>query len=90
MSYHEAILNRDDETCQICGTRSNLHVHHIVFRSQGGTDDHDNLITLCEKDHRLHAHGIEAKKYQDLFKQIIKQTYEPKNLLEMFEETFFD
>ena len=29
-----------------------MEVHHIIFRSQGGSDELDNLITLCEKCHK--------------------------------------
>jgi hypothetical protein len=38
------------------GCCDKLHVHHVVFRSKGGTDASTNLITLCEKHHKsLHA-----------------------------------
>lgn len=51
-SRREAILHRDNYTCQICGRKHvRLEVHHIIFRSQGGTDDESNLITLCEDCH---------------------------------------
>lgn len=51
-SRREAILHRDNYTCQVCGKKHiRLEVHHIVFRSQGGTDDENNLITLCEDCH---------------------------------------
>lgn len=51
-SRREAILHRDNYTCQICGRKHvRLEVHHIIFRSQGGTDDETNLITLCEDCH---------------------------------------
>lgn len=51
-SRREAILHRDNYTCQICGKKhTRLEVHHIVFRSQGGTNDESNLITLCEDCH---------------------------------------
>ena len=52
----EMVLNRDDYTCQYCkGKRkdSKLEVHHIVFRSQGGSDNQENLITLCHTCHSL-------------------------------------
>lgn len=42
-----AIFDRDDWTCQHCGTHCNLTVDHIVPRSKGGTDDPSNLQTLC-------------------------------------------
>ncbi len=51
-SRREAILNRDNYTCQVCGKKNTrLEVHHIIFRSQGGTDDENNLITLCKECH---------------------------------------
>ena len=48
------VLNRDNYTCQCCkGKRkdSKLEVHHIMFRSQGGSDEEENLITLCHTCH---------------------------------------
>jgi 5-methylcytosine-specific restriction endonuclease McrA len=53
------VLHRDGYTCQSgrkCKHSVPLHVHHIVFRSQGGGDDPANLTTLCETCHDdLHA-----------------------------------
>lgn len=49
------VLNRDDYTCQCCHGKhkdSHLEVHHIVFRSQGGSDESENLITLCHTCHK--------------------------------------
>ncbi len=45
------VLERDGWRCQHCGARGQLHVHHQVFRSHGGTDSIDNLITLCARCH---------------------------------------
>ncbi len=51
-SRREAILHRDNYTCQCCGKKNcRLEVHHIKFRSNGGTDDEENLITLCKECH---------------------------------------
>ena len=37
------ILNRDKYTCQHCKTKKGaLEVHHIIFRSNGGSDEPDN------------------------------------------------
>lgn len=58
-SRREAILHRDNYTCQCCGKKhERLEVHHIIFRSLGGTDDEKNLITLCEKCHKAVHDGI--------------------------------
>ena len=52
-SRRSAVLHRDKYTCQCCGKKNcKLEVHHIVFRSNGGTDDEENLITLCEDCHK--------------------------------------
>ena len=53
-------LDRDSYTCQCCGKKHvRLEVHHIIFRSLGGSNELDNLITLCEKCHAdIHAGKI--------------------------------
>ena len=53
------VLNRDDYKCQCCKGKhkdSKLEVHHIIFRSQGGSDEANNLITLCHTCHKA-LHG---------------------------------
>jgi hypothetical protein len=48
-----SILARDSWTCCSCGRTAKdgvtLEVDHILPRSRGGTDDPDNLQTLCKK-----------------------------------------
>jgi predicted nucleic acid-binding Zn ribbon protein len=48
----DAILERDGYKCYICGKTTELHVHHIIRRSQGGEHKPENLITLCSSCHR--------------------------------------
>lgn len=59
------ILNRDGYKCHICKTKKNgikLEVHHIIFRSNGGGDSPENLITLCHDCHKkLHNGEIKLK-----------------------------
>jgi hypothetical protein len=56
---HYAVLERDDWRCVMAGCTSqrNLHVHHIEFRSAGGSDEADNLVTLCAFHHQRGVHG---------------------------------
>lgn len=53
------VLDRDGYRCRSGQNREHckkLHVHHVVFRSQGGTGEPNNLLTLCETCHdALHA-----------------------------------
>ena len=63
-SRRSAILHRDNYTCQCCGKKNcRLEVHHIKFRSNGGTDDEENLITLCKECHDgVHAGTVVLNK----------------------------
>lgn len=58
------VLNRDNYTCQYCSGKhkdSKLEVHHIIFRSNGGSDEQENLITLCHTCHKaLHSGRINS------------------------------
>ena len=71
-SRREAILHRDNYTCQCCGKKNcRFEVHHIKFKRNGGTDDEENLITLCEDCHKgVHAGTVvlnkKPKKNKDL------------------------
>lgn len=55
---HYEVWERDEWTCQgeNCpgGWALDSRPHHKIFRSQGGSDTMENLITLC-----IHCHGKE-------------------------------
>lgn len=42
-----AVFTRDSFACVKCGSRSNLEVDHIHPVAKGGSDDLENLQTLC-------------------------------------------
>ena len=52
-AIRKAVLLRDNYTCRVCGRVivSMPQVDHIVPRSAGGSDDMDNLQTLCPRHH---------------------------------------
>ncbi len=60
-----SVLTRDGYRCQHCqGTSKDtrLEVHHVIFRSQNGSDEETNLLTLCKTCHDgLHAGTITLK-----------------------------
>jgi len=55
----EQVLRRDGWRCQLCGSMTNLEVHHKEFRSHRGADDECNLITLCCDCHSS-THGYSS------------------------------
>lgn len=51
-TIREQVLTRAGWHCQACGVRRRLDVHHVVKRSQGGSDfDLDRLVALCRWCH---------------------------------------
>lgn len=89
------ILSRDNYKCQ-CGLKGcseKLHVHHIKFRSNGGSDNPNNLITLCEKHHKMLHEGrikLNIKNFKELKAETIMNIIR-KRLLEYYleaKETF--
>jgi hypothetical protein len=66
-----AVLERDEFRCIVCGwtpqtrvpgstdPRTLLEPHHVEHHAQGGSNELDNLVTLCNVHHdELHAAGI--------------------------------
>jgi len=49
------VLALFDHSCARCGTRLDLHVHHILFRQNGGTNALFNLVPACRGCHGHYA-----------------------------------
>ena len=78
------VYERDNYTCQGCGeTDTELHAHHIVPKSDGGSDRMDNLLTLCKPCHeRIHGYQIGETDQQ---REIRKQEQEIEQLTQEIE-----
>jgi len=64
-SRRKRVLRRDNYTCQNCGVQGGphgnveLHVHHSVPVSKGGTHQLSNLITHCDSCHdAIHTNSM--------------------------------
>jgi len=53
----EAVAQRDDFQCQICGKHTEDPPHHIRYRSDSGPDIMDNLAMVCADCHYSIHHG---------------------------------
>jgi len=53
------VFERDGWRCTVpgCTSQRNLHAHHVVFRSRGGSDADANLTTLCAFHHQRGVHA---------------------------------
>ncbi len=52
------VFDRDGWRCTVpgCSSYKNLHDHHVVFRSQGGSNELSNRTTLCAWHHLRGVH----------------------------------
>ena len=88
------VLNRDKYKCQSrqkIKHSEKLHVHHIKFRSNGGTNTPCNLITLCEFCHNnLHQNRFELTTKHSKTKHATEISIVKSQLKQVwdFEETF--
>lgn len=47
------IKKRDNHKCVICGCKDKLEVHHVKPKSEGGSNNVFNLVTLCKRCHKI-------------------------------------
>jgi 5-methylcytosine-specific restriction endonuclease McrA len=56
--------------CEWCGRNNPADIHHIIFKSQGGGNEVDNLIALCRDCHdRSHFKKEPYITSEELFKR---------------------
>lgn len=65
----DALLARTGRMCAVCNRLHGVQVHHIVLRSEGGSDDESNAIPLCpnchDEVHAQHAPGRITRLYTE-------------------------
>lgn len=50
------LLKHEYDCCELTGSVQDLHLHHVIFRSQGGDDVRANVICITSNGHeRYHA-----------------------------------
>lgn len=50
-SIREYCLEKAGYQCEDCGDERDLHMHHIIPKSEGGSNHHRNLKILCSVCH---------------------------------------
>lgn len=59
------VFARDNYTCQVCKKKGKiLQTHHIIYKSHGGSDRADNLITVCTDCHTHENHQKDGILYK--------------------------
>lgn len=72
-AHNNKVLERDGYKYQVpgCSNCRNIHAHHLTFRSRGGSDDIQNILSLYVSHHLwilhiLHGLKIEGTAPDDL------------------------
>ena len=86
----QAVLSRDKYTCQICGKKQvKFEVHHIIPKSQGGSNRMENLTTLCsECHHKVHNGELKYNKKVTRFNHTSHMNIIRKRLMELLKKEF--
>jgi len=79
-NLREYILHRDNHKCQNSNCKNKdknpiLEIHHIIFKSNGGTNTPSNLITLCNKCHTPENHKGFLKNWEPKIKSFKDATF---------------
>lgn len=64
------VLERDGNKCTVCNSDKRINVHHIIERSACGTNNADNLVTLCYECHK------EKHKTEPVYALMCKRDYQ--------------
>ena len=54
------VYQRDGWRCALCDSPKYIQMHHAIPKSRGGSNEAQNLITLCSDCHAL-AHGTDLR-----------------------------
>lgn len=55
----QCVLVRDGRRCRVCHSRDQVEVHHVRFRSLGGTHTTENCAVLCAScHHAIHSYRL--------------------------------
>jgi DNA repair exonuclease SbcCD nuclease subunit len=54
--WREAVFECKGHKCAACNTTKNLEIHHVLPLINGGNNNMDNLLVVCQKHHKQ-LHG---------------------------------
>lgn len=58
----KAVYERDEYACILCRNQQTIHLHHVIPKGRGGSDEESNLVCLCPYCHAI-VHGEAVKDY---------------------------
>lgn len=84
------VFARDNYTCQVCKRKNKiLNTHHILYRTKGGTDRADNLITVCTDCHTSENHKVGGILYNWMIKHKKVKQYKEATFMNIVRKRTF-
>lgn len=84
------VFARDNYTCQVCKKKNKiLRTHHIVYKTEGGTDRADNLITVCTDCHTSENHKVGGILYNWMIKNKKVKQYKEATFMNIVRKRTF-
>ena len=84
------VFARDNYTCQVCKKKNKiLNTHHLVFKTEGGTDRADNLITVCTDCHTSENHKVGGILYNWMIKNKKVKQYKEATFMNIVRKRTF-
>lgn len=71
----EAVWERDEHRCVLCGSPFAAPVAHFIARSQGGLGVEQNVVTLCEACHYRYDNTHERHDIRTILADYLKSKY---------------
>ena len=85
------VFARDNYTCQVCKKKNKiLNTHHIVYKTEGGTDRADNLITVCTDCHTSENHKVGGILYNWMIKHKKVKQYKEAAFMNIVRKRTFE
>lgn len=85
------VFARDNYTCQVCKKKNKiLRTHHIVYKTEGGTDRANNLITVCTDCHTSENHKVGGILYNWMIKHKKVKQYKEATFMNIVRKRTFE
>ena len=84
------VFARDNYTCQVCKKQNKiLNTHHLLYKSRGGSDRADNLITVCTDCHSSENHKEGCILYEWMIKHKKVRQYKEATFMNVVRKRIF-
>lgn len=85
------VFARDNYTCQVCKKQNKiLNTHHLLYKSKGGSDRADNLITVCTDCHSSENHKEGGILYNWMIKHKKVKQYKEATFMNIIRKRTFE